>query len=338
MARQQGDYQQNMDDVRRNVRRVVDWFRRYPLSLFFLFLLLIVMLTAPTMIYRVNADQEAVVLRFGKFTEQVGPGLHTKFPFPIERAYIVDTRKVFSEEFGYRPENERSRTRRPDQTFNRESLMLTGDLGVARVEWQVQYRKTNPKKYLFNISNVTQVIRENTLATMRRIIGDKFVSNVITTARGAIRQDVKKELQKVMDQYNAGITIDAVELQATEPPAEKVISAFKEVDSARQERETFRNEALREKERVLNEVQGKKAQQISEARGKKAAIVNKAKGEAKRFENLIQQYKAAPEITETRMFLETMQDVIDRSERVYVIDRQVKGLLPHLNLRSAENK
>ncbi len=333
MAHGEREYQQNVDEIRETVRRAVNWIRNHPLALLFLILFLIAVILLPTTIYRVNVDQEAVVLRFGKYTRQEGPGLHTKFPFPIERAHLVDTRKVFSEEFGYHPKDEaRTRRSRPG-SFDRESLILTGDLGVARVEWQVQYRKTNPRKYLFNVSDPEKIIRETTLAMMRRIIGDRFVANVITTARQSIRQDVKKELQAVMDQYNSGITIDAVELQSTEPPAENVIAAFKEVDSARQERETLRNEALREEERVLNEVKGKKAQQISEARGKKAAIVNKAKGEAERFENLIQQYKAAPEITETRMFLETMQNVIETSDRVYVIDRQVKGLLPHLQLQ-----
>ncbi len=144
-------------------------------------------------------------------------------------------------------------------------------------------------------------------------------------------------MQTIMDSYSAGIQIADIELQGTEPP-DRVESAFREVDSARQDRERFQREAEREEERVINETRGKVNQQISEAKGQAAAIVNRAKGDAERFERLIQQYEEAPDITETRMFLETMQDVMKKSRRVYIVDRNVKGLLPLLDLKKETGK
>ncbi len=336
MERNQKSDPYNAQDVERRARDVIDWFRRYPSALAVLLVFLFAILILPTTVFSVDRNEEAVVLRFGNFNRQLGPGLQYKFPYPIERAYLVQTRTQFKEQFGYREggQAQTARRQRP-MSEDEESLMLTGDLGVARVEWEVQYRKINPKEYLFNVDDrkVRTLIRQTSLATTRRIVGDKTVASVITTAREAIRNEVKNELQRVMDTYNTGIRIDDVEIQDTEPPVNRVIDAFKEVDSARQDREKFRNEALREKESVLNEVEGTVEKRISEAKGKAAEIRNTALGEAERFEHIVEQYKAAPDITKTRMFLETMQEVMQGSERVYVIDERVKGLLPHLQLK-----
>jgi membrane protease subunit HflK len=262
--------------------------------------------------------------------------LQYKFPYPIEQVEEINTQEPFEMSFTTsRATNQTSRRVSGVQNPEEDTLMLTGDLGVARVEWQVQYKKSDPVAYYFNVPEREhrQLIRDTTLATMRRVIGDKFVSRVITVARGEIRRNVESELQNVMDQYNTGITIEGIEIQSTEPPVQQVIDAFKEVDSARQDRETLRNEALRQKEQILNETEGEAQKRISEAKGEAAQIRNQAKGEAERFDYIVEQFEAAPKITRTRMFLETMQDVMKESNRVYIVDDQIKGLLPHLQLR-----
>lgn len=316
------------DTLDRYAKEGWQWLRNHPGSFL---IIVIVFLAVPfvfSMVYRVGRQEEAIVLRFGHFARQQGPGLQYKLPYPIEEKYIVNTRKVQSEQFGYKP----GKASYKEKQFDREATMLTGDLGVARVEWEVQYRKVRPLQFLFNVRHEQKLIRETTLDVMRRIVGDKDVTKVITVARKDIRQKVKKNLQNVLDTLHAGIRIDAIELQASEPP-DPVYPAFKEVDSARQDRERMVNEAKRQEEKIINEAQGTASQRISESQGEARAVINTAKGEARRFNKMVKQYETAPKITKTRMFLETMQSVITDSEQVYVVDQKLKGLLPHLQLQ-----
>lgn len=339
MPRNQNQDRPQLDDLERQFRRALEWLGRHPISLLLGALFLLFLFLLPTIVYQVNAQERSVVLRFGKLQRVDEPGLQYKFPYPIERAHLINTREPFEMSFTTSSVNQTSRRSSGVQNPDEDTLMLTGDLGVARVEWQIQYKKSDPVKYYFNVieREHRQLIRDTTLSTMRRVIGDKFVSRVITVAREEIRRNVESELQKVMDQYNTGITVEGIEIQSTEPPVQKVINAFKEVDSARQDRETLRNEALREKEQVLNETEGEAEKRISEARGEAAQIRNQAKGEAERFDHIVEQFEAAPKITRTRMFLETMQEVMKKSNRVYVVDEHIKGLLPHLQLREEQN-
>ncbi len=327
-----------LDDLERQFRRGLEWVGRHPSILLFGFFLLLLLFLLPTIIYQVNAQERAVVLRFGELQRVDEPGLQYKFPYPIETAELINTQEPFEMSFSTKSINQTTRRTSGVQDPQEDTLMLTGDLGVARVEWQVQYKKSDPVRYVFNVPEAEhrQLIRDTTLSTMRRVIGDKFVSRVITVAREEIRRNVEAELQDVMDRYSTGITIEGIEIQSTEPPVQKVIDAFKEVDSARQDRETLRNEALRQQEKILNETEGEAQKRISEARGQAAQIRNQAKGEAERFDHIVTQFEAAPKITRTRMFLETMQDVMQASNRVYIVDEHIQGLLPHLQLR--ENK
>lgn len=335
MSRNDRDFEQNREDLERQFRQVLEWIGEHPITLVVGLIFLVLLLTLPSVIYQVNAQERAVVLRFGALNRVDESGLQYKLPYPIEQAHLINTREPFEMSFTTSSTKQTARRTSGTQNPDEDTLMLTGDLGVARVEWQVQYKKDNPVKYHFNVSDRQHrhLIRETTLSTMRRVIGDKFVSRVITVAREEIRRNVEAELQKVMDQYNTGITIEGIEIQSTEPPVQKVINAFKEVDSARQDRETLRNEALTEKEQVLNETEGEVEKRKSEARGEAAQIRNQARGEAERFNHIIKQFEAAPRITRTRMFLETMQSVMKKSDRVYVVDEKIRGLLPHLQLQ-----
>jgi len=264
-------------------RRILDWIRANPVMLIVIVVGIVALFSISTVVFTVDRDEQAVVLRFGGYERLAGPGFHWKLPAPVETKYIVQTRKVFSKEFGFRTQQAGVRSRRRRQGYDREALMLTGDLGVARVEWVVQYRKNAPRRFIFNVKNEDRLIRDASEAAMRRIVGDWEATRVITTARQEIARQVQNEMQRIMESYNAGILVDDVLIQSTEPP-EPVIPAFKEVDSARQDRERIRNEALQQQERVINEVRGQVSQMLSEAQGDSAALINQAKGDARRFE------------------------------------------------------
>ncbi len=317
-------------DFEGQLRNIGSWFRKWPIVLGIIVLLVFLMMI-PSIVYQIDRDEQGVILRFGKFNRQVAPGLHWKLPYPLEDLFIVNTQKIFSESFGYRSKP----AGRKISNLKSESLILTADLGVARVEWDVLFRHTNPRKFIFNIRNEKKIIRDASLAAMRRIIGDYNATKVITVKRKKIAYEAKKELQRLMDNYNSGITITDVKIQQSEPPT-PVAPAFKAVNSARQIREQMRHEANRQKEKVINEAEGRVQQRISEARGDSAAIINRAKGDARKFKKVLAQYQKAPRVTEQRMFLETMEKVLERSDRVYVLDEKIKSLLPLLDLKKGQ--
>lgn len=316
-------------DFEEKFRNVGSWLNRWPIFLA-IALLLAFLLLLPSIVYQIDRDEQGIVLRYGKFVRQEAPGLHWKLPYPLEDLFIVNTQRVFKESFGYREE-----TAGRGPSLENESLILTADLGVARVEWDVLYRHTNPRKFVFNIRDERKIIRDASLAAMRRIIGDYNATKVITVKRKAIARETTQELQRLMDNYNSGITISEVKIQQSEPP-DPVAPAFKEVNSARQVREQMRHEANREREKVINEAEGRVEQRVSEARGDSAAIINRAKGDARKFKRILAQYQRAPQVTEQRMFLETMEKVLDDSDRVYVLDENVKSLLPLLDLQKGQ--
>ncbi len=292
---------------------------------------LLLLLMLPSMVFQIDRDERGVVLRFGRLTREVAPGLGMKFPYPLESLHKVNTERVFRESFGYRPDGVAS----PAGNQLQESLILTGDLGVARVQWDVLYRRTDPARFLFNIRDEEKLIRLASQAALRSIIGDYDVVPAVTDARREIARKTREEMQRLMNNYNSGITITDVYIQQSEPPA-PVAPAFRRVNSARQLREEMRHEAERERERVINEAQGEVDRLVSEAHGDSAAIINRALGESQRFLALLAEYRQAPRVTRQRLFLETLEGVLAESTEVYLIDEKVRGLLPHLNIRGAE--
>jgi membrane protease subunit HflK len=322
-----------LDDV---IRAVTDRMKSNLLIPVAIFLAVVGLYVLFTGFYQVDRDERAVVLRFGAYERLVGPGLHFKLPSPIETKYIVRTEKVFNKEFGYRTRLQAGSQNKVYDAYDEEALILTGDLGVARYAWAVQYRIQSPREFLFNIRNEDTVIRDAAQAATRRVIGDFEATEVITTARKRIADEVESELQSILDSYSAGIYVVDVLTQASEPP-EPVVPAFKEVDSARQDRERIRNEALQQQEKIINQVQGTVERKLSVARGDSAAIINEAKGNARRFTEILREYREAPEVTEDRLFHETMETVLGQSERVIVVEDNVKSLLPILDLKKGSS-
>ncbi len=284
-------------------------------------ILLLAIIMLFSMFYTIDRDERGVVTRFGAYNRMAEPGLHFKLPSPVERVYKVNTLRVFQKEFGFRTVREGVRSQRERRGYDHEAFMLTGDLGVARVEWVVQYRRAEPRNFVFNVRNEERLIRDASEEAVRRIVGDYDATDVITVARVEITRAVHRELQEIMDKYNSGIVIDDLLIQQTEPPG-PVAPAFEEVDSARQDRERLILEAEAVRERV-----------IPEARGEAERIVAEARGDASRFLEVMREYRQFPQVTRSRMFLEQMQDTMQKSDRIFIIDSEVKSLLPLLDLQ-----
>ncbi len=319
------EFESDDSQLENTMVKIIDWVRRWPVMSLGILVLVIILGFAPTLFYQVDRDEEAVVLRFGRYVRREGPGLRWKLPAPLERVHIINTQRVHQESFGYREGAN-------DDRYLDESLILTGDLGVARIQWDVLYRKTRPVDFVLNIREEEPIIRDATHAIMRQIVGDYNVTDVITVKRTLIATEVRQRLQEIMDEYEAGIDISNIVIQSSEPP-EPVAPAFQRVDQARQEREEIRHEAQQRREKIINEAKGTADQIVAEARGDSAAMINRARGDARRFEQILREYQQAPEVTRRRMQLETMEKIIADSDRVFILDHQVRGLLPLLDLQ-----
>ncbi len=296
-----------------------------------LVVLLLVGLIAWNCWYTVEPEEVGLVLRFGKFQKETQPGLHFKLPYPIEQVIKIPVQRQLKEEFGFRTEVPGVRTRYSQKNFEHESLMLTGDLNVAVVEWITQYRIRNPYFYLFKVKNPRQTFRDMNEAIMREVVGDKTVTEVLTVGRQEIADEVKKKLQELCDQYQTGIVVEQIVLQDANPP-DPVKPSFNEVNQAQQEKERMINDAWAEYNKVIPKAKGQALQTIQEAKGYAADRINRAKGDALFFEQILKAYKEAPEVTRTRLFLETMETIYPKLDRKVIIDEKVKGLIPFLNI------
>ena len=323
----------NQPDFNEILQVIQGFLRDHPSVIGLIVLAGLALFILPTLMFQVDRDERAVIMRLGGYQRVEEPGLHFKLPAPVETVDIINTRRVFTREFGFRTQDAAVRSERQRSGYNREALILTGDLGVARVEWVVQYRRQEPRNFLFNVNNEDRLIRDASEEAMRRIVGDWDATDVITVARVQIAQEVKEELQRIMNKYNSGIQIDDLLIQSTDAP-KPVKPAFKEVDSARQDREKFRYQAEQQREKVINEAKGRADQIVQEAQGDSAAMINAARGEAERFRQVYLEYETAPRVTKDRLFLEQMEDVMGKAEPVYIIDDNVKSLLPMMNLET----
>jgi membrane protease subunit HflK len=258
-------------------------------------------------------------------------------PAPIEQVLKVPVQRQLKQEFGFQTAEAGVRTRYSDRDFRSESLMLTGDLNVADVEWIAQYRVDDPFKYLFKVRNVTKTFRDMNEAVMRAVVGDRSVDEVITVGRLEIENEVKLKLQELCVRYETGIVVDQIVLQNVNPP-DPVKPSFNEVNQAEQERERSINEARGEYNRVIPKAGGEAAQVIEQARGYAIDRVNRAKGDAVLFEEVYAAYRRAPEVTRRRIFLETMETIYPAMERKILLDNSLEGVLPLLQLGGTEVK
>ena len=288
---------------------------------------IILFIFALTSVFTVNPEEIGVIQRFGKYTRLVSPGLNFKVPFGIETVQKVPVERQLKEEFGFRTTMPAARTEYAARAFQQESLMLTGDLNASEVEWIVQFRIADPYKFLFKVRNAISTFRDMNEALMREVVGDRSVNEVLTIGRVEIANTVTVKLQELCDQYETGIKVDQVVLQDVNPP-DPVKPAFNEVNEAQQEREKLINQARSEYNKVIPKARGDAQRTIEEARGYAIERVNQAQGETARFNALFKEYSKAPEVTQQRIYLETMNEVLPKVGRKLVTDTDAAGILP----------
>lgn len=303
-----------------------------PLILGFFILLIILGGTglSPNPFYTIQPNEVGVVLRFGKFIKTTNPGLHFKWPL-IETVIPVKVEKVYTSEFGFRTQSPGIKTVYSQKSYDDESLMLTGDLNVLDLEWIVQFKIKDPFKVLFYVRNIDKTIRDISESVMRGVVGDNTFNEVLTIKRIEINNEVQKEMQKILDFYGTGIQIVKVKLQDVNPP-DPVKPAFNEVNQAKQEREKLKNEAWEVYNQKIPQAKGEALKMIKEAEGYALEKVNQAKGDAQRFLLLREEYSRAKDVTLRRLYLDSLNEILSKAGKKYLVDSKEKGILSLLKL------
>ena len=282
--------------------------------------------------FQIQPEEVGVITRFGKYTRTVDPGLNFKLPF-AETVYKVPVERQQKLEFGFRTTDTRSlETGYSKSKTKDESLMLTGDLNLADVEWVVQYRIDNPYDYLFKVKSPISTLRDMSEAAMRRVVGDRTVNEVLTVGRTEIAHEVQRIIQSLSTEYSLGVKIDQVVLQDVNPP-DAVKDAFNAVNRAQQERETLINEAKSAYNKVIPKAKGQAQATIQKAEGYATERINNAQGEVSRFNDLYTEYIKAPEVTRTRIYLETMNKVLPQLGNKIITDESGSNVLPLLQMQ-----
>ena len=293
-------------------------------------LLVPLLIASSTSFYTVEAEEQGVVLRFGRYIKTVDPGLRYKLPFGIDTVELVPVRRQLKQEFGFATADATNSTQASDEQTEERS-MVTGDLNAASVEWIIQYRVADPQSYLFRVRNPGTTLRDLSESVMRTVVGDRTVDEVITIGRQEIESDALARLQELVNLYELGLSIDQVQLKNVNPPV-PVQPSFNEVNQAQQQREQLINEANGEYNKVVPKASGEADQKIQGAEGYALKRVNEAQGDISAFNAVLTEYLKAPEVTRRRIYIETMQEVMPRMGRKIIIDDQASGVLPLLQL------
>lgn len=292
-------------------------------------LLLIALLWLASGFYQVQPSEQGVVLRFGRYADTTDAGLHYHLPYPIEDVIKVNVTQERSINLGS-AENRDYR----NNAFT-ESHMLTGDENIVDINLTIVWKIKDAKDYLFSMRSPDATVSVAAQSVLREIVGQSEMQPIITGDRGKVEDDTKDELQRVLDEFGAGIQIVRVKLQKADPPRE-VVDAFNEVQRAKADMERFKNEAEAYRNEVLPKAHGKAAQILQDAEAYKATMINKAQGEADRFASVYAAYKSGKEVTVKKMYLEAMEDVLQKSGKVIVDPSQKGNLLPILQLNNPQ--
>ncbi|HDG98920.1 MAG: FtsH protease activity modulator HflK [Deltaproteobacteria bacterium] len=299
--------------------------------------LVVVIIFGYTAFYTIPPGNKGVILRFGKFSGIVLPGLHFKIPFGVDSVFKVHTEQVDTASFGFKSVRPGIRTQyKKGATEELESLMLTGDLNVIDVEWIIQFRREDPRKYLFNVRDPVMTLRDISESVNRRIVGNRSFDYVLQN-REEVNRMAREELQKILDGYETGIRVVNVRLQNVVPP-DPVKGAFNEVNEAQQEKERLINEAQETYNREIPKAKGTAERTINRARGFALERVNRAKGDAARFSAVLKEYRDAKQVTNQRLYLEAYETILANAKQIYIIDSEQKGLLPLLQLNQQVTK
>lgn len=299
-----------------------------PISPMTILLVILLLVGASMTFYTIPAESEGIVLRFGKYIDKVPSGLHAKIPFGVDTVIPVPTQRQQKLEFGFMTPGFTN----PDQVSEEPALersMVTGDLNSALVEWIVQYRITDPEKYLFDVRNPGQTLRDLSEAAMREVVGDRTVDEIITIGRQEIEETVLLRLRELSGRYQLGVSINQVQLKNVNPP-EPVQPSFNEVNRAQQDRENAINLANGEYNKAVPRVRGEADQKIRAAEGYRFKRVNEAEGDVTAFNQVLAQYLKAPDVTRTRIYFETLGDVLPQAKQQIIVDDTVQQIMPML--------
>jgi membrane protease subunit HflK len=278
--------------------------------------------------YTVAPDEVGVVLRFGGFNRITQPGLNYHLPNPIETVVKPPVTRINRIELGYRSASENVRRSSPEAVT--ESLMLTGDQNIVDINFSVFWQIKDPEQYLFDIRDPEGTVKVVAESAMREVIGQLPITAPLYESRTAIAQRTQTRMQELLDEYKSGVSVTQVQLLKADPPAE-VIDAFNDVQRAKADQERAGNEADQYRNSIVPVARGDAARIVQEATGYKQQVVDLAQGDAQRFLSVLAAYKKAPDVTERRLYIETMEDVLKNAQKV-VIDPQAKGLIPYLPL------
>ena len=323
----------NIDDIIKNFQKTINKFsggKSGGSKPIILGLLIVLVLYIASGLYRVLPDEQGVVLRFGKFVHTTQPGLHYHLPFPFARVLTPKVTKVNRVDVGFRPASDSGRSSGVGNVPE-ESLMLTGDENIVDINYSVFWVIKDAKKFLFNIQSPVETVKATSETAMREVIAKNNIQTILTEGRASIEVEVQETTQQILDEYGSGIQITQVQTQQADPPAQ-VIDAFRDVQAARADRERSKNEAEAYANDVIPRARGEAEQVLQQAEAYKKEVVALAEGEASRFLAIYNEYKNAKQVTQERMYLETMEKVLADIDKVIIDKNSGSGVVPYLPL------
>src|SRR5215510_13790450 len=328
---QQPDLEELLKRSREGLKQVIPGDAGPPGLLVFLGLLGAALLAAYfAFFFTVGANEVGVVLRFGKFDREVPSGLHLRMPYPIEEVKVARVTGLNIIEIGFE-------SVRGGRDVATESLMLTGDENIVVVGLTIYWHIKDAQKYLFNIQRPDETVKEVAESAMREVVGQSEIKPLITEARTQTEQSVQKLMQEVLDYYGAGIAVDKVAMQKSEPPPQ-VIDAFRDVRAAQADKAKFQNEAYAYANKVVPEARGEADRIVLGAQGYQQQAIAEANGETARFLKVYEEYKKAPEVTRKRLYLETMERVLGGAAKIILDGKAGQGVVPYLPLEQAQKR
>ena len=283
-----------------------------------------------TGVYTVGPDEVGVVQRFGKYDRIVQSGLNYHMPFPIETVKTPKVTEVKRIEVGFRTVGKNQY-----RTVERESLMLTGDENIVDAELIVQYKIKEPINYLFNFIGPELTLREASEASLRTVVGRHNIDEALTSGKLMIQEETKELLQSILDKYGTGVHVVAVQLQDVSPP-KQVIDAFKDVASAKEDKNRMINEAEGYRNDVIPKARGEAQAMIREAEGFRESRIKRAEGDVAKFKAILKEYSKAKDVTRERLYLEAMEGILPGLEKYIVPNGEDGNLLNLLNLGSTK--
>jgi len=275
--------------------------------------------------YKVNANEQGVILRFGEWVRTTQPGLHYHLPYPIETAKTPKVTKINKTEIGFVTFRDSKRL------LLEESLMLTGDENIVDINFSVFWLIKDAGKFLFNVRNPERSVKAVSESVMREVIANSLISSALAEGRKDIETKSIKAIQLVLDKYGSGVQITQLQLQKVDPP-DQVIDSFRDVQRARADKEKAINEAIAYRNDIIPKARGNAAKIVQESEAYKKEVIARSEGDANRFNSILKSYKTNEDVTKNRIYLETLEEVFQNANKVIIDTKQGSGVIPYLPL------